>query len=123
MAEGDRGLRRERRTSGAERGERKRGPAAAASRRSKAKRAVVEEGHLPLERANLVLFAIALGVIVLGYVVLARGSITLAPILLVLGYCVLVPLAIVYRSPSRRDSTRAGAPPEGAVARSDSKGE
>jgi hypothetical protein len=56
------------------------------------------EEHLPIGRANLGLFALALTVIVLGFVVLARGSITLAPILLVLGYCVLVPLAIVYRS-------------------------
>ena len=30
-----------------------------------------------------------------GYVDLARGGETLAPILLVLGYCVLVPLAIL----------------------------
>jgi MYXO-CTERM domain-containing protein len=33
--------------------------------------------------------------LVAGYVDLARGGETLAPILLVLGYCVLVPLAIL----------------------------
>jgi len=33
----------------------------------------------------------------LGYADLIRGGITLAPILLVLGYCVLVPLAILRR--------------------------
>jgi uncharacterized membrane protein HdeD (DUF308 family) len=33
--------------------------------------------------------------IVIGYVALAMGSITLAPILLVLGYCVLVPLSFL----------------------------
>jgi hypothetical protein len=83
----------------------------------------VEASHLPLEKANLILFAVALGVIVLGYVVLAGGSITLAPILLVLGYCVLVPLAIVYRSPSRRGPTGSGGSPGGAAARSDLRGE
>ena len=33
--------------------------------------------------------------IVVGYVVLGLGSISLAPVLLVLGYCVLVPLALL----------------------------
>lgn len=33
----------------------------------------------------------------LGYADLIRGGITLAPILLVLGYCVLIPLAILRR--------------------------
>ena len=35
--------------------------------------------------------------LLLGYADLVRGGITLAPILLVLGYCVLVPLAILKR--------------------------
>jgi len=65
------------------------------------RRAGPESEHLPLDRENLILFAVSLGVIVLGYLFLARGSITLAPILLVLGYCVLVPVAIIYR-PRRR---------------------
>ncbi len=33
--------------------------------------------------------------IVVGYVFLGLGSIALAPVLLVLGYCVLVPLALL----------------------------
>jgi len=48
-------------------------------------------------RKNYVLFAIALAVITLGFVVLGTGDITLAPILLVLGYLVLAPLAILKR--------------------------
>ena len=35
--------------------------------------------------------------LVLGYADLIRGGITLAPILLVLGYCVLIPIAILKR--------------------------
>ena len=35
---------------------------------------------------------LALGI---GYADLARGGITLAPVMLVLGYCVLVPIAIL----------------------------
>ncbi len=41
------------------------------------------------------LFAAGIGAIVIGYVLLAVNDITLAPILLVLGYCVLVPLAFL----------------------------
>ena len=40
-------------------------------------------------------WGIALVTIVVGYADLARGGTTIAPILLVAGYCVLVPLAIL----------------------------
>ena len=40
-------------------------------------------------------WALALATILAGYADLARGGDTLAPILLVVGYCVLVPLAIL----------------------------
>lgn len=113
MAERDRNRRRERSPGGGEHGERRRGAAGgAAARRRKVKREAGGDRHLPLERTNLILFAVALGVIILGFVVLGRGSITLAPILLVLGYCVLVPLAIVYRSRRRTEPTPGPAPGE-----------
>ena len=41
------------------------------------------------------LWVAALAMIAIGFVDLARGGTTIAPILLVLGYCVLVPLAIL----------------------------
>ena len=40
-------------------------------------------------------WGLAIGSIVLGFADLARGGTTIAPILLVLGYCVLVPIAIL----------------------------
>lgn len=43
----------------------------------------------------LLWWGIALLTILLGYADLARGGMTIAPILLVAGYCVLVPLAIL----------------------------
>ncbi len=43
----------------------------------------------------LLLWAAALLTLLIGYVDLARGGITLGPILLVIGYCVLVPVAIL----------------------------
>lgn len=48
----------------------------------------------PFGPKNYIVFAAALVVIIVGYISLGQGSITLAPILLILGYCVLVPLAI-----------------------------
>lgn len=46
---------------------------------------------------NSVLLGLAVAVLVAGYVALSRGSITLAPVLLVLGYCVIVPASLLYR--------------------------
>lgn len=60
------------------------------------RRAEVIQGPV-FTRKNYTLLAIALGVIVLGFVVLAMGDITMAPILIVAGYLVLVPLAILKR--------------------------
>jgi hypothetical protein len=43
----------------------------------------------------LLFWGIALLTIVAGFFDLSRGGITIGPILLVLGYCVLVPIAIL----------------------------
>ena len=62
-----------------------------------------ESTALPFVRENYLLFLLGIVTIVLGYIFLAIGpwnsfwSLTLAPILLVLGYCVVVPVAILYR--------------------------
>jgi hypothetical protein len=54
----------------------------------------------PLARMNprtrsIALWVAALATIAVGFADLARGGTTIAPILLVLGYCVLVPVAIL----------------------------
>jgi hypothetical protein len=41
------------------------------------------------------LFITGLAVITIGYIVLATNEITFAPLLLVLGYCVLIPLSFL----------------------------
>jgi len=46
-------------------------------------------------RKNYIIFAVAAAVILAGYVALSRGSITLAPILLLTGYLVLIPWGIL----------------------------
>ena len=61
---------------------------------------------IPFTRKNWMLLALGLVTIIVGYVLLgippADGflSLTLAPILLVAGYCVLIPLAIMVRDRS-----------------------
>ncbi len=46
-------------------------------------------------RRSWILWTVATVVLLAGFADLARGGETLAPILLVIGYCVLVPLAIL----------------------------
>jgi len=58
---------------------------------------------------NIVVLVLGLVLIALGYFSLARGSITLAPILLVAGYCVLIPVGIMMGAPSNgREPQRVG---------------
>jgi hypothetical protein len=52
-------------------------------------------GSLRFSRVNAILGIAGLIALALGYVLLAKGSITAAPLLLVLGYVVLVPLALI----------------------------
>jgi hypothetical protein len=47
---------------------------------------------------NRVLLGAGVGAIVWGYLTLSQGSTTFAPILLVAGYCVLVPASLLLRS-------------------------
>jgi hypothetical protein len=44
---------------------------------------------------NRILVGAGLAAVILGYVLLSQGDITLAPVLLVAGYCVLIPLAFI----------------------------
>ena len=62
--------------------------------------------RLPYSRWNAKGFAAGIGVILIGYFCLAQPpvdgflSLTFAPILLVLGYCVLIPIALLMGGPS-----------------------
>ena len=54
------------------------------------------EGTLRFSPRNLALLAAGLVAIILGYVLMSGGDIVLAPLLLVLGYAVLIPLGIIF---------------------------
>ncbi|NNE42820.1 MAG: hypothetical protein HKN12_01305 [Gemmatimonadetes bacterium] len=47
------------------------------------------------EKKNVVLLGVGIGSVLLGYMLLSQGDITAAPLLLVAGYCVLIPLAFI----------------------------
>ena len=53
------------------------------------------QGTLRFSLQNWILLAAGLASIVLGYVLLSGGSTVAAPLLLVLGYVVLIPLGII----------------------------
>ena len=59
-------------------------------------------------KINYQLFGIGLLIIILGYIIMATGetesvqSIKIAPIILIIGYCVFIPAAILIK-PKRKD--------------------
>jgi len=55
------------------------------------------DAPLPFGKTNLIVFIAGLVAIILGFITLASGSETLSPILLVLGYCVAIPVAILWK--------------------------
>ena len=60
-----------------------------------AKAAAPARPTLSFSRTNAIWLGSAAVAIAIGYFMLARGSETIAPILLVLGYCVLLPVGII----------------------------
>ncbi len=65
------------------------------SRRTRTTKPTVAPASLRFTRVNALLAAGGLVALTLGYWLLAQGSITAAPLLLVLAYVVLLPLAII----------------------------
>ena len=67
------------------------------------KRKTQKDDHLPLTRDNFIIMGVGLVVIILGYLAMLEGSVegfmplVVAPILLVAGYCVIIPLGILYK--------------------------
>jgi uncharacterized membrane protein len=59
--------------------------------------------EFPWRRTNYLLLLLGIAIIVVGFITLSIGpvegfwTIDVAPILLVLGYCVILPVAIMYR--------------------------
>ena len=64
-----------------------------------------QEFKWPFGKRNYMFFGAAMLSIIVGYIALGQGSITLAPILLVLGYCVLVPISLIIKGDLDQDES------------------
>lgn len=64
---------------------------------------------MPFESSNTIYILLGVGVLILGYVLMAMGStmsflsLTIAPIILVIGYFFVIPYGILYGSKSLRN--------------------
>ena len=79
-------------------GRRVRAPKGEAPARTRAN----EYQRLDFGRRNWTLFGAGVACVILGFFLLSRGSLTMAPLLLVLGYLVLIPWSIASSSGSAR---------------------
>jgi hypothetical protein len=79
----------------------------------KAKKAAATVG-IEFGKRNYIILGIGLLLIIVGFLFLAGGDITISPILLVVGYCVVIPLGILF--PKDKESTgQLGANKDGTV--------
>ncbi len=71
----------------------------------------------PLEKTNFIILGIGILTIVAGYLALSGNTVesfrqlTVAPVLLIIGYCVIIPFGIMYRKRIRRSETAPLSPP------------
>jgi len=83
--------------------------------KSKTARRQKQTEVFPLERTNFIILGVGVLVIVAGYLLLSGDTaesfrqLTVAPIFLLLGYCVIIPIGLMYRKKQR--STAPEAPP------------
>jgi len=66
--------------------------------------------QLTLKNTNFIIFGIGILSIIVGYLIMASGdtysfrTLTIAPIVLLVGYLIIIPVAILYRKKNNRDS-------------------
>lgn len=68
---------------------------------------IENEFKLPFTGKNYALFAISILFILLGYIVLSTGDISISPVLLVIGYCILLPAAIFAKDKPKKQKSEA----------------
>ncbi len=64
-----------------------------------------EDVRAPFSLLNYIVFGGGLLDIIIGWLLLRGGHITIAPVMLILGYCVIIPLAIILRTGSKTKET------------------
>ena len=85
-------------------------------RKKEQKRRLQKTEQMPLGRENFMILVTGLGVILAGYLAMLTGGVegflplVVSPILLILGYCVIIPLGILYRKREAGTSAEPAAP-------------
>lgn len=80
------------------------------------RRKVLKSEQMPLGRENFTILGVGLAVIVAGYLAMLFGGIegflalVVSPILLLVGYCVVIPVGILYRKREPVQSPGTAAP-------------
>ena len=82
----------------------------AAVRKALRGESVSHEPFLAFGRTNGILVAAGLAAAGLGFVLLSRGDTGLAPFLIVVGYCALIPLGIIWRDRPGSDAAGKSGP-------------
>jgi hypothetical protein len=77
------------------------------------KKKLKKETTLPFTKLNYYVIAVGIGLVILGFIVMGEGSaegtlpLVVAPILLVIGYCVIIPIGILYKKKELQPGTQA----------------
>lgn len=73
---------------------------------AKEKKPVSSQGRQdtePFGSINYILFAVGLIIITAGWFLLRAGHISISPIMLILGYCVVIPVAIILKPGDKKE--------------------
>lgn len=87
----------------------------------KIQKAKVEHLHIALTKTNFMIIASGILMIIIGYVFLSQNSVdgflptVVAPIFLVLGYCVIIPLGILFKDKSSKPEAETSVDEKGAA--------
>ena len=82
---------------------------AKAIRKKDSKRKPFRDDHLPLSKENFQIMGVGLVLILAGYIAMYNQPVegflplVVAPILLVLGYCIVIPLGLLYKKSSVKE--------------------
>ena len=78
-------------------------------RNGKSRTLDVPEAELP-QRINYMILGLGVAVVIIGFLVMAAGdavsslSVTLAPMILFIGFCVIIPIGIIYKQPKKQSA-------------------
>lgn len=61
------------------------------------------QNTVPFGNINYILFAVGLIIITAGWFLLRAGHISISPIMLILGYCVVIPVAIILKPGDKKE--------------------